>query len=129
VEAEPTPANTASGTPVNSRRPDFSVLLGTTRHYYDVQIVAINKDSAREDAYATLTEAADEKRRKYRELGALFHPLIFSAGGLMEQDTAKEYRALQKLLGSSRASWMDSNIALTLTQAKGIAATSIIPRN
>ena len=128
VEAELTPAiaATASTAPVNSRRPDFSVLLGTTRHYYDVQIVAINKDSGKEDAYSTLTEAANEKRRKYKDFGTVFHPIIFSAGGLIEKDTAKAYRALQGLLGESRAKWLNSYIRVTLTQARGIAATSIV---
>ena len=127
VEAEPRPATTTN-IPVNSRRPDFSVLLGTTRHYYDVQIVAVNKDSAKEDAYDTLTEAAKEKQRKYKDLGEIFHPLIISLGSLMERGTARVYNALQKLIGPSRAKWLDNSIALTLTQAKGIAATSIIAR-
>ncbi|KAG4430544.1 hypothetical protein IFR05_013974 [Cadophora sp. M221] len=82
--------------------------------------------TTREEAYATLTEAAAEKRRKYKNLGAFFHPLIISAGGLMEKDTAKDYKALQGLLGDSSAKWLDSYIALILTQARGIAATSII---
>ena len=101
------------------------MLLGSSRYYYDVQIVAINKDSAREDAYATLTEAADAKRRKYRALGAFFEPLIFLAGGLMESGTSKAYKSLQKLLGPARAHWLDNQIALTLTQARATAAASI----
>ncbi|KAG4439477.1 hypothetical protein IFR05_005056, partial [Cadophora sp. M221] len=117
---------TASSTLENNRRPDFFVLLGTTRHYYDVQIVAINKDSARKEAFTTLTEAALEKRRKYSNLGVFFHPLIISAEGLIEKNTAKDYKALQGLLGDSSAKWLDSYIALILTQARGIAATSII---
>jgi hypothetical protein len=128
VEYEPTPT-VANSTPTNSTRPDFSVLLGTTRHYYDVQIVAINKDSSRTDAYATLTEAANEKRRKYKDLGVFFHPIIISAGGLMEEETAKDYKALQKLLKPICAKWLDNSIALTLTQARGVAATSIIEKN
>ena len=43
----------------------------------------------------------------------------------MEKDTAKAYKALQVLLGFARAKWLDSYIAITLTQARGIAATSI----
>ena len=125
VESEPTPI-TASIALENSQRPDFSVLIGTSRHYYDVQIVAINKDSAREEAYATLSEAANAKRLKYSALGPVFHPLILSAGGLMEAETAKTYKALQGLLGHSRAKWLDGYIASTLTQARGIAATSIL---
>ena len=128
VESEPTPATSATSAPVNSQRPDFSVLIGTSRHYYDVQIVAINKDSAREEAYATLSEAARAKQLKYSALGPVFHPLILSAGGLMEKETAKAYKALQDLLGPSRAKWLDSYIASTLTQARGIAATSILVR-
>jgi hypothetical protein len=91
-----------SPTPIPTQpalRADFSLQLGTYRHYYDVQIVAVNKDSAREEAFQTLTEAADEKRRKYKSLGTIFHPLIFSTGGLMEKSTAREYKNLQKALG------------------------------
>ncbi|KAL2073950.1 hypothetical protein VTL71DRAFT_11276 [Oculimacula yallundae] len=128
VESEPTP-NLASSQIENQRRPDFSVLLGTSRHYYDVQIVAINKDSAREEAFDTLSEAAASKRQKYKDLGLNFHPLIFSAGGLREASTAKAYKALQELIGPSRAHWLDSFIALTLIQARGVAATSILPQN
>jgi hypothetical protein len=106
-------------------RADFSVLIGATRQYYDVQIVAVNKDSAKEDAYNTLAEAATAKRTKYKVLGSTFHPLVFSAGGLMELDTAAEFRSLQKLLGPTRAKWLSTSIALALTQAKGRAATSI----
>ncbi|KAH9203982.1 hypothetical protein DL95DRAFT_471900 [Leptodontidium sp. 2 PMI_412] len=93
------------------------------------EIVKVQKrveKTPREEAYATLTEAAAEKRRKYKDLGAFFHLLILSAGGLMEKDTAKDYKALQGLLGDSSAKWLDSYIALILTQARGIAATSII---
>jgi len=106
-------------------RADFSVLIGTSRYYYDVQIVAINKDSSKQEAYDTLTEAAKEKRRKYKALGAFFEPIIISAGGLMEKDTAKAYKRLQKILGPSRAQWLDNQIALTLTQARAISASSI----
>ena len=80
------------------------MLLGATRHYYDVQIVAINKDSSLPNAYATLKEAATAKNNKYKELGAFFHPMIFSAGGLMEEQTAKEYKSLQELIGRPLAS-------------------------
>ena len=113
-------------------RADFSVLIGNNRHYYDVQIVAVNKDSGRDNPYSTLTEAADAKRRKYKALGAFFRPLIFSAGGLMEKDTAHAYKALQKLVGPARAHWLDNSIALALTQARAISAASIArisPRN
>jgi hypothetical protein len=106
-------------------RADFSVLLGTSRNYYDVQIVAVNKDSARADAYSTLSEAAIAKRQKYKCLGAHFQPLIFSAGGLMEKDTAVAYQGLQKLLGPARSKWLSNSIALVLTQARATAAVSI----
>ena len=119
VEAEPLVD------PTTDLRADFSVLLGARRQYYDVQIVAINKDSAKEDAYNTLAEAATEKRRKYKSLGTQFQPIILSAGGLMEKDTAAAYQGLQKLLGPVRAKWLSNTIALHLTQARAIAAASI----
>jgi hypothetical protein len=59
-----------------------------------VQIVAINKDSARDDAYETLAEAVAEKKRKYRAFGPFFVPLIFYAGGLMDKDSAQAYKSL-----------------------------------
>jgi hypothetical protein len=118
--------------PVNEAlRADFSILTGTSRYYYDVQIVAINKDSGRLDPYSTLTAAAEEKRRKYSALGLFFKPLIFSAGGLMEKDTAKTYKGLQRLVGPKNANWLDTSLALILTQARTQAAISIawdIPR-
>jgi hypothetical protein len=56
--------------------------------------VVIHKDSARGTANETLTEAAEAKRLKYRSLGAFFHPLVISTGGLMEKDIAKSYKAI-----------------------------------
>ncbi|KAG8354277.1 hypothetical protein FVEN_g7855 [Fusarium venenatum] len=47
-----------------SLRADIAVTVGNSRYYYDIQIVAIAKDSARSDPYETLREAAEEKRRK-----------------------------------------------------------------
>lgn len=91
------------------------MLIGTSRHYYDVQIVVINKDSACEEAYAILSEAANAKRLKYSALGLVFHPLILLAGGLMKAETAKTYKALQGLLRYFRAKWLDGYIASTLT--------------
>jgi len=124
VEREPIVAEIQPGDP-NPLRADFSVQIGVSRFFYDVQIVAINKDSARKDAAATLTEAAEEKRRKYKVLGTSFKPLIFSAGGLMEKDTAQAYKGLQALIGPSNARWLDKTIALALTQARAQAAASI----
>jgi hypothetical protein len=126
VEAEPSVA------PNSDLRADFSVLIGTSPYYYDVQIVAINKDSSREDAYSTLAEAAEEKKRKYSCLGSYFKPLIFSAGGLMAAETADHYKGLQKLLGPSRSNWLSNSLAFILTRARAVAATSIArdtPRN
>ncbi|EMT66827.1 hypothetical protein FOC4_g10000107 [Fusarium odoratissimum] len=85
----------------------------------------ISKDSAKEDPYSTLKEAASEKRRKYQSLGAFFHPLIFSAGGLMDQETSQTYKKLQELLGPFAASQLDSTIGLTLTKTRAISAASI----
>ena len=48
--------------------------------------MAINKASTKEDAFSTLTEAIEEKHRKYSYLGNHFQPLILSAGGLIERD-------------------------------------------
>ncbi|KAF4985859.1 hypothetical protein FGRMN_11075 [Fusarium graminum] len=83
-----------------SLRADLAVTLGTSHYYYDIQAVAISKDSAKEDPYATPREAAEEKKREYRSLGTFFHPLIFSAGGLMDKDTAQAYKNLQLQIGS-----------------------------
>ena len=113
----------------DSLRADFAVTLGNSRYFYDVQIVAINKESAKEDAYSTLAEAAEEKRRKYSSLGAFFRPLIFSAGGLMEKETAKTYKGLQELVGPIAASWLDSSIGLTLTKTRAFSAASIAKEN
>ena len=110
-------------------RPDFSCLLGTSRYYYDIQIVAVNKDSAREGAFETLAEAAAEKKRKYRHQGASFFPLIFSSGGLMEKETAKTYRGLQKQLGPVASSWLDLSIGVILARARATAAASIARGN
>lgn len=111
--------------PSSSLRADFSALLGNNRYFYDLQIVAIHKDSAKGDPYSTLAEAAEAKRRKYRSLGASFHPLVISAGGLMEKETAKTYKNLQQLVGPIAASWLDSSIALHLLRSRSAAAASI----
>jgi len=114
-----------------SLRADLAVTLGTSRYYYDIQIVAISKDSAREDPYKTLREAIEEKRRKYRSLGAFFQPIIISAGGLMELETAKTYKKLQDLIGPIASAQLDSSIGLTLTRTRATSAASIskdIPR-
>jgi ABC-type dipeptide/oligopeptide/nickel transport system ATPase subunit len=49
-----------------SLQADLAVTLETSRYYYDIQIVTISKDSAPEDLYETLREAAEEKQRKYK---------------------------------------------------------------
>ena len=123
VEAEPLIASGPK--PDNELLADFSVLIDGTKRYYDVQIVAVNKDSAKEDSYRTLTEVANAKRLKYQAVKNYFEPLIFSAGGLMEKDTSKAYQGIQKLLGPIRASWLDNWIALELTKARAITAISI----
>ncbi|ENH74663.1 hypothetical protein FOC1_g10000744, partial [Fusarium oxysporum f. sp. cubense race 1] len=38
----------------SSLRADFAVTIGNSRYFYDIQIVAISKDSAKEDPYSTL---------------------------------------------------------------------------
>ncbi|KAJ4266602.1 hypothetical protein NW764_015373, partial [Fusarium oxysporum] len=109
----------------SSLRADFAVTIGNSRYFYDIQIVAISKDSAKEDPYSTLKEAASEKRRKYQSLGAFFYPLIFSAGGLMDQETSQTYKKLQELLGPFAALQLDLTIGLTLTKTRAISAASI----
>lgn len=106
--------------------PDFSVMLGTSRYYYDVQVVALTKDSAKEGAYETLSEAAAAKKRKYKDLAPFFVPLIFSAGGLMEKETAKAYKSLQKLIGPTAASFLDRRVGITLAKSRAISAVSIL---
>ncbi|EEU34737.1 uncharacterized protein NECHADRAFT_88877, partial [Fusarium vanettenii 77-13-4] len=85
----------------------------------------ISKDSAKEDPYSTLREAAEEKRRKYRSLGAFFQPLIISAGGLMDLETAKTYQKLQDLIGPLAANQLDSSISLALMRTRATSAASI----
>jgi hypothetical protein len=109
----------------SSLRADFAATIGNSRYFYDIHIVVISKDSAREDPYSILKEAADEKRRKYQSLGAFFHPLIFSAGGLVERETSQTYKQLQGLLGPFSASQLDSAIALALTKTRATSAASI----
>ena len=104
---------------------DLSALIGTSRYYYDIQIVAINKPSSREEAYATLEEAAIAKIAKYRSLGPYFRPLIFSAGGLMAKETSKAYKELQSLLIPSEASWLDTNLGLIFAKTRALSAISI----
>ncbi|TXB98911.1 hypothetical protein FocTR4_00012312 [Fusarium oxysporum f. sp. cubense] len=108
-----------------ARLENTSYLGRTSRYFYDIQIVAISKDSAREDPYSTLTEAAEEKRRKYKSLGAFFQPIIISAGGLMDLETAKTYKKLQQLVGPLAAAQLDATIGLTLTRTRAISAASI----
>jgi len=108
-----------------SLRADFSSLQGTSRYFYDLQIVSIAKDSAKAEPTATLTEASVAKKAKYRSLGTSFYPLVISAGGLMQKDTAKTYKALQRLVGPAAASWMDTSVALTLLKTRAHAAASI----
>jgi hypothetical protein len=87
--------------------------------------VAISKDSAKEDPYSTLREAAEEKKRKYRCLGAFFHPLIISAGSLMDLETSKTYQKLQDLIGPWAANQLDQAIGLALTRTRATSAASI----
>lgn len=109
----------------SSLRADFSTLIGTSRYYYDLQIVALNKGSSREEAYATLEEAAIAKKAKYRALGPYFKPLIISSGGLFARESAKAYKELQALIEPSECYWLDTSIALSLSKARAIAAISI----
>lgn len=106
-------------------RPDLSTTYNGSIRYYDVQIVAINKPSAREDPHSALIEAADAKKAKYRSLGPLFHPIIISAGGLMEKSTATLYKDLQGMIGPVAAAWLDTMISLALYKARAHSSASI----
>ena len=123
MEAEPLIAIGSDGQ--GELRADFLVLIDGSKRYYDVQIVAAHKDSAKSTLAETLTEAANAKRLKYQAIRNNFEPLIFSAGGVMEKDTAQAYKAIQKLLGPIRARWLDNWVALELTKARAASATSI----
>ena len=106
-------------------RPDLSTTLNGSVKYYDVQIVAINKPSAREDPYEALSEAADAKKVKYRALGPQFSPIIISAGGLMEKSTAKTYKDLQTTVGPVAAAWLDTMVSQALYKARAHSSNSI----
>lgn len=81
--------------PNTSLRADFSAILGTSRYFYDVKVVAINANSSKEEALETLAKAADNKRRKYAALGPFFHPIVISAGGLMNSQLHRPIRAFK----------------------------------
>ncbi|KAJ3496448.1 hypothetical protein NLG97_g2646 [Lecanicillium saksenae] len=106
-------------------RTDLSTTYKGSIRYYDVQIVSINKASAKRDPQETLREAAEAKKAKYRSLGTQFIPIIISTGGLMEKSTAKVYKDLQGLIGPVASAWMDSMISLALYRARTSASTSI----
>ncbi len=127
VESEPL----TSPDPLGPRA-DFSICLNGSRYFYDLQIVAISKASAKEDAFRTLREAAEEKARKYKALGPYFRPLIISAGGLFEKEAASFYKEIQKAIGPVASFWLDRSISFILTKARAQAAASIsreAPRN
>ncbi|KAJ3496972.1 hypothetical protein NLG97_g2259 [Lecanicillium saksenae] len=106
-------------------RTDLATTYKGSIRYYDVQIVSINKPSAKPGPQETLREAAEAKKAKYRSLGTQFIPIIISAGGLMEKSTAKVYKDLQGLIGPVASAWMDSMISLALYRARTSASTSI----
>ena len=50
--------------PDSSLRADFAITLGNARYHYDVQCVAINKPSGREDPFSThLAESSSSEER------------------------------------------------------------------
>ncbi|TLD09840.1 hypothetical protein PspLS_12040 [Pyricularia sp. CBS 133598] len=120
-----TPIRSGTRRDPNGLRAYFAVINGISKYYYDVQIVAINKDSANADPFVTLTEAVNKKRRKYQFLDPFFHPIIISAGGLMEKSTAQAYKQLQKLIGPVASHWLDTSISLALLRSRTTAAISI----
>jgi hypothetical protein len=60
-----------------------------------------------------------------RCLNAFSQPIIISAGGLIDLETAKTYQKLQELIGPIAAAQLDSSISLTLIRTKAISASSI----
>lgn len=92
-----------------------------------MQVVAVFKALVKSNWQHTLREAAEEKKRKYKAYGSSFQPLIFSAGGFMEQTTAKQWKAFQKALGSTAAGYLEATIALSLSRTRAISAISIRP--
>nr|AFI41156.1 reverse transcriptase [Pyricularia oryzae]AFI41157.1 reverse transcriptase [Pyricularia oryzae]AFI41158.1 reverse transcriptase [Pyricularia oryzae] len=120
-----TPIRSGTRNGQNGLRADFAVINGVSKYYYDVQIVAINKDSGNTNPLNTLADAANNKRRKYQFLDPFFHPIIISAGGLMEKDTAQAYKQIQKLIGPVAAHWLDTSISLILLRSRTTAAISI----
>ena len=113
--------------PHGDLRADFSSTLQNTRYYYDIQVVALNKGSIREEAQETLREATEEKRRKYKALGSFFIPIILSSGGLIERSTAQAYKSLQKAIGPVASAFLDTSIRVTLARTRAIAASLIAP--
>jgi hypothetical protein len=71
-----------------SLQANFSTILGTSCYFYNIKVIVINANLLKEEALKTLVKAADDKRRKYTALGPFFHPIVISAGGLIEQLTA-----------------------------------------
>lgn len=106
-------------------RADFGVQTVSSREYYDVQIVALNAPSALADHHQTLTKAADKKRAKYEVIGPNFHPMILSAGGLMEKTTAQDFKKLQRLVGRVAGRWMGTMISVGLLKARARAMVSV----
>jgi hypothetical protein len=117
--------NKARASHAKGPQPDLAITKGNETRFFDLQIVALSKASARPDPYSTLQEASEEKRRKYRAFNRHFQPLVISAGGLMDQATARAYKDLQDLIEPATAYWMDSLVSLGLLRARAIAAASI----
>ncbi len=108
-----------------STRTDLVITSKSNRHYYDIQVVAINAETAEQDPYLTLDQAARAKSVKYNALGPSFKPLIFSAGGLLSKETSVEYKRLQRLAGPSAANYLDNTISLVLLRTRAKARNSL----
>jgi hypothetical protein len=48
--------------------------------------------------------------------------MVFSPAGLMEKDTAQEYKRIQGLIGPGVASWLDLQLSLILARSRAIYA-------
>jgi hypothetical protein len=106
-------------------RPDLVVATATSKLFYDVQIVAINADSADTDPYRTLEIAEKAKIAKYSKLGPSFRPLIFSSGGLLSKKSSVEYKKIQTLVGPAASYYLDSSISLILLRTRAQARNSL----
>jgi len=120
VTFEPTTGNEGSKT-----RVDLKIVTASAVQMYDVKIAAVHKRTGDPDPHVTLTRNAKQKLEKHKHLGARFHPLVFSAGGLMEKSTAQEFKKLQKLMGTNSARWATTLLSVELLRYRSLSFYSV----